>query len=282
MPPSSSKRRNSNQTSTRAEAIKAACKRADEQWQDTPPPEPSTTTRDKDRDRDTKKPCSTFRRLSAAISDTDETDPNHHHTHSLNHNHRHAQAHAHAHTHGHAQVPELIRLPSDSAEDGCLHCHKVSTDIQVCCDECQAYICPGCHWCHEYQANHEIRVCDRCDAFYCRNCDEMDQCDDCREVVCTSCSTLLSCKFCGGGLCEECATACGRWVPVPSLQTCTTVPCISMPLPIYPLCPSVAVLFFVVRMLNLLLNVIHVAFPIVMSAWHQDPKIQQSSKSPEE
>jgi hypothetical protein len=95
-------------------------------------------------------------------------------------------------------------------EDGCLHCHVQSTDIQVHCDECQAYICQTCHWCHEFQANHEIRVCDRCDAFYCRHCDEMDQCDDCGEVVCASCSTLLSCKFCGGGLCEECATACGR------------------------------------------------------------------------
>ncbi|KAL3924874.1 MAG: hypothetical protein SGILL_000783 [Bacillariaceae sp.] len=80
-------------------------------------------------------------------------------------------------------------------------------NIQVRCDECQAYICNGCHWCHEFQANHEIRVCDRCDAFYCKACDEMDQCDDCGEVVCGSCSTLLSCKFCGGGLCEECATA---------------------------------------------------------------------------
>ncbi|CAB9497594.1 Far upstream element-binding protein 1 [Seminavis robusta] len=99
-----------------------------------------------------------------------------------------------------------------SGEGGCLHCHKSATtsDIQVRCDECQAYICQTCHWCHEFQANHEIRVCDRCDAFYCRTCDEMDQCDDCGEVVCASCSTLLSCKFCGGGLCEECATACGR------------------------------------------------------------------------
>lgn len=99
-----------------------------------------------------------------------------------------------------------------SGEGGCLHCHKSTTpsDIQVRCDECQAYICQNCHWCHEFQANHEIRVCDRCDAFYCRTCDEMDQCDDCGEVVCASCSTLLSCKFCGGGLCEECATACGR------------------------------------------------------------------------
>jgi hypothetical protein len=96
--------------------------------------------------------------------------------------------------------------------DSCLHCHSRSADIQVRCDECQSYICQTCHWCHEFQANHEIRVCDRCDAFYCRTCDEMDQCDDCGEVVCASCSTLLSCKFCGGGLCEECATACGRYV----------------------------------------------------------------------
>mmetsp|Transcript_16666 Transcript_16666/g.18766 ORF Transcript_16666/g.18766 Transcript_16666/m.18766 type:complete len:1600 (+) Transcript_16666:248-5047(+) len=134
-------------------------------------------------------------------------------------------------------------------DDGCLHCHQKvknmprirvidddddnnnndgdsnNTDddddddennthgcgnIQVRCDDCRRYICNGCHWCHEFQANHEIRVCDRCDAFYCRGCDEMDQCDDCGEVVCGSCSTLLSCKFCGGGLCEECATACGR------------------------------------------------------------------------
>jgi hypothetical protein len=100
----------------------------------------------------------------------------------------------------------------ESDEDCCLHCHTESTEIQVRCDECCAYICNDCHWCHEFQANHEIRVCDRCDAFYCRSCDEMDQCDDCAEVVCGSCSTLLSCKFCGGGLCEECATACGRYV----------------------------------------------------------------------
>jgi hypothetical protein len=126
-------------------------------------------------------------------------------------------------------------------DEGCLHCHQKvkgmpkikvlqededggwvdaeidddddddsEVNIQVRCDECQAYICNGCHWCHEFQANHEIRVCDRCDAFYCKACDEMDQCDDCGEVVCGSCSTLLSCKFCGGGLCEGCATACGR------------------------------------------------------------------------
>lgn len=99
--------------------------------------------------------------------------------------------------------------PNDETA-ACLHCRTVSTEVQVRCDECNAYVCNSCHWCHEFQANHEIRVCDRCDAFYCRSCDEMDQCDDCGEVVCASCSTLLSCKFCGGGLCEECATACGR------------------------------------------------------------------------
>ena len=125
----------------------------------------------------------------------------------------------------------------DDDDEGCLHCQQrvknsphirvindddnsnnnedIDTNrnggnIQVRCDDCRRYICNGCHWCHEFQANHEIRVCDRCDAFYCRTCDEMDQCDDCGEVVCGSCSTLLSCKFCGGGLCEECATACGR------------------------------------------------------------------------
>jgi hypothetical protein len=107
----------------------------------------------------------------------------------------------------------------EDVEGCCLHCRKPkstskhdNTHVQVRCDECHAYICRECHWCHEFQANHEIRVCDRCDGFYCRNCDEMDQCDDCNEVVCGSCSTLLSCKFCGGGLCEECATACGRYV----------------------------------------------------------------------
>lgn len=97
---------------------------------------------------------------------------------------------------------EIEALDSEDADS--------EVNIQVRCDECQSYICNGCHWCHEFQANHEIRVCDRCDAFYCKACDEMDQCDDCGEVVCGSCSTLLSCKFCGGGLCEECATACGR------------------------------------------------------------------------
>ncbi|KAL3795059.1 hypothetical protein HJC23_006380 [Cyclotella cryptica] len=85
-----------------------------------------------------------------------------------------------------------------------------ATRVQVSCDDCRSFICDGCHWCHEFQANHEIRVCDRCDAFYCRACDEMDQCEDCSEVVCNTCSTLMSCKFCGCGLCEDCATACGR------------------------------------------------------------------------
>ena len=101
--------------------------------------------------------------------------------------------------------------------DVCLHCSTKTSDIQVRCDECSSFICSNCHWCHEFQGNHEIRVCDRCDAFYCRACDEMDQCDDCGEVVCASCSTLLSCKFCGGGLCEDCATACGRYVTVVNL-----------------------------------------------------------------
>jgi hypothetical protein len=105
----------------------------------------------------------------------------------------------------------------------CLHCHlpppptdgsgsstPTALGIQVSCDECHAFICSSCHWCHEFQANHEIRVCDRCDAFFCKACDEMDQCEDCGEVVCTGCGSLCSCKFCGCGLCEECATACGR------------------------------------------------------------------------
>ncbi|KAL9186934.1 hypothetical protein ACHAXT_010654 [Thalassiosira profunda] len=87
---------------------------------------------------------------------------------------------------------------------------SAATRVQVSCDDCRSFICDGCHWCHEFQANHEIRVCDRCDAFYCRGCDEMDQCEDCSEVVCNTCSTLMSCKFCGCGLCEDCATACGR------------------------------------------------------------------------
>ncbi|KAL7547296.1 hypothetical protein ACHAWF_016647 [Thalassiosira exigua] len=87
---------------------------------------------------------------------------------------------------------------------------SAATRVQVSCDDCRSFICDACHWCHEFQANHEIRVCDRCDAFYCRGCDEMDQCEDCSEVVCNTCSTLMSCKFCGCGLCEDCATACGR------------------------------------------------------------------------
>lgn len=118
------------------------------------------------------------------------------------------------------QTNPIQEIEDDADEDDdlsdqskcCLHCHTEATEVQVRCDECNSYICQDCHWCHEFQANHEIRVCDRCDAFYCRKCDEMDQCDDCAEVVCASCSTLLSCKFCGGGLCEDCATACGRYV----------------------------------------------------------------------
>lgn len=95
----------------------------------------------------------------------------------------------------------------------CLHCGVASSSdsgIQVSCDECNAFLCNKCHWCHEFQANHEIRVCERCDGFFCRKCDEMDQCDACQEVVCSSCASLLSCKFCGAGMCEECATGCGR------------------------------------------------------------------------
>ena len=99
----------------------------------------------------------------------------------------------------------------------CLHCSAPppsaasnAPGIQVSCDGCHSFICSNCHWCHEYQANHEIRVCDRCDGFYCKDCDEMDQCEDCGEVVCGGCGSLCSCKFCGCGLCEECATSCGR------------------------------------------------------------------------
>ncbi|GKY91988.1 hypothetical protein MPSEU_000170400 [Mayamaea pseudoterrestris] len=102
---------------------------------------------------------------------------------------------------------------TNSNTNRCLHCHtnaSTTTNIQVRCDECSSYICGDCHWCHEYQANHEIRVCDRCDIFVCRHCDEMDQCEYCGEVVCKLCATLLRCKFCGGSLCEDCATACGR------------------------------------------------------------------------
>ena len=113
----------------------------------------------------------------------------------------------------------------DFDEEACLHCQNTSLLVQVRCDECNSYICNQCHWCHEYQSNHEIRVCDRCDAFYCRACDEMDQCDDCGEVVCGTCSTLLSCKFCGGGLCEDCATACGRYVVYDYIFKCIAVEC---------------------------------------------------------
>jgi len=117
------------------------------------------------------------------------------------------------HDHGDAKIVATKREGvGGEGHDACLHCSSTSADVQVECYECSSYICSSCHWCHEFQANHEIRVCDRCDAFYCRGCDEMDQCDDCGEVVCAACSTLLSCKFCGGGLCEDCATACGRYV----------------------------------------------------------------------
>lgn len=104
--------------------------------------------------------------------------------------------------------------PPPPYSDSCTHDNSVlsntASGIQVSCDDCHSFICSTCHWCHEYQANHEIRVCDRCDAFYCKKCDEMDQCEDCGEVVCGGCGALCSCKFCGCGLCEDCATACGR------------------------------------------------------------------------
>jgi len=118
---------------------------------------------------------------------------------------------------------EYDESDDDQVTGYCLHCRlppppsdgsgsstPTALGIQVSCDECHAFICSSCHWCHEFQANHEIRVCDRCDAFFCKACDEMDQCEDCGEVVCTGCGSLCSCKFCGCGLCEECATACGR------------------------------------------------------------------------
>mmetsp|Transcript_16769 Transcript_16769/g.37704 ORF Transcript_16769/g.37704 Transcript_16769/m.37704 type:complete len:158 (-) Transcript_16769:371-844(-) len=107
---------------------------------------------------------------------------------------------------------QCVTVGSGGVAGDCLHCGAppIHSGVQVSCDDCRSYICNGCHWCHEFQANHEIRVCDRCDAFYCRSCDEMDQCEDCSEVVCGNCSTLMSCKFCGCGLCEDCATACGR------------------------------------------------------------------------
>jgi hypothetical protein len=104
--------------------------------------------------------------------------------------------------------------PPPAHSDSGTHDNSISSNtapgIQVSCDDCHSFICSACHWCHEYQANHEIRVCDRCDAFYCKKCDEMDQCEDCGEVVCGGCGALCSCKFCGCGLCEDCATACGR------------------------------------------------------------------------
>lgn len=109
-------------------------------------------------------------------------------------------------------VDELVEDALDLSDPTALDSSKRPRAVQVSCDDCHSYICTACHWCHEYQANHEIRVCDRCDAFYCRGCDEMDQCEDCSEVVCGGCSTLMSCKFCGCGLCEDCATACGRCV----------------------------------------------------------------------
>jgi len=99
---------------------------------------------------------------------------------------------------------------SNNHKDGDNQNLGTAPGIQVSCDECHSFICTACHWCHEYQANHEIRVCDRCDAFYCKGCDEMDQCEDCGEVVCDGCGALCSCKFCGCGLCGDCATACGR------------------------------------------------------------------------
>mmetsp|Transcript_30030 Transcript_30030/g.66055 ORF Transcript_30030/g.66055 Transcript_30030/m.66055 type:complete len:1225 (+) Transcript_30030:288-3962(+) len=107
-------------------------------------------------------------------------------------------------------VDELVEDALDLSDPMALDSSRRPRAVQVSCDDCHSFICTACHWCHEYQANHEIRVCDRCDAFYCRGCDEMDQCEDCSEVVCGGCSTLMSCKFCGCGLCEDCATACGR------------------------------------------------------------------------
>jgi hypothetical protein len=109
-----------------------------------------------------------------------------------------------------SSTSETDREGEQPAGEGGAGATGVATGIQVSCDECHSFICSSCHWCHEYQANHEIRVCDRCDAFYCKNCDEMDQCEDCGEVVCAGCGALCSCKFCGCGLCEDCATACGR------------------------------------------------------------------------
>jgi len=44
--------------------------------------------------------------------------------------------------------------------------------FKLLCDDCRfLFVCDGCHWCHEFQANHILKVCDRCDAFYCRGCE---------------------------------------------------------------------------------------------------------------
>jgi hypothetical protein len=133
----------------------------------------------------------------------------------------------------------------------CLHCDRPrggDNHVQVRCDECSNFICTSCHWCHEFQGNHEIRVCGYCDVFYCKECDEMDQCDDCQETVCGSCSTLLTCKFCGGGLCEECATACGRYVLYFLLLlfvACNVLPWIFLLLLFFPRSHSSGTSFFV-------------------------------------
>jgi KH domain len=91
----------------------------------------------------------------------------------------------------------------------CLHCCK-SNEVQLACDSCDAFVCVECHWCHEFQANHEIRVCDTCNSFLCKKCEVMEQCHDCGKVICKSCGALLICKFCGAALCEECAKACAK------------------------------------------------------------------------
>ena len=92
-------------------------------------------------------------------------------------------------------VDELVEDALDLSCPTALESSNRPCAVQVSCDDCHSFICTTYHWCHEYQANHEIRVYDHCDAFYCRGCDEMDQCDDCSEVVCGGCSTLVSCKF---------------------------------------------------------------------------------------
>ena len=66
----------------------------------------------------------------------------------------------------HRTIDELVKDALDLSDPIALDSSNYLRAVLVSCINCHLFICTTWHWCHEYQANHEIRVSDRCDAFY--------------------------------------------------------------------------------------------------------------------